>query len=744
MKKTKFIQAKFSLRVLFGLVSLLILLTVVGIIVRERIDRNKWKKYQAEYNRRYIEILNEKIKEAEQADDPDGLKKWAKLKSDQERSQEIKMRQVFLPGAQVRDLCMTCHIGMKNNLFTEAANPLRAHPSEILEHHKIDGFGCTVCHHGQGVGLTVEKAHGHEENWEQPKIPMKYVQSSCLECHETVFGLKGAEKVSEGRTLFVEMGCYGCHDANVLTDLPKFSVPFSGLAKKIQNRQWVAKWIEDPATVRPATLMPKFRIKPQQVRDITDYIYSLPDEDLQLNPFNASTGDAEKGKLLFTDKGCIACHSPARDEAGLTRRVPLLSDAGLKMNEDWLYKWIDDPKSVNPDTWMPNVELTADDVIRLTAYVATLKDPAVTDLINEAVPEGNLEEGKSLIQSLGCLGCHRIKDKTDPAKVGVSVTDVADKRMEELPFGNSDVPHTKWDWLQNKITKPDIYQTEDMPMSMPDFVMTDMEIERLTTFYLYNRIQEIPEEFIDRASATDRMEERGDWMIRHFNCQGCHQVLADGGKPRIDAHLDRKTMVPPIIVDESEKVQPAWLFNYLKRPVAMRPWLQIRMPTFAFSYDELTLLIEYLHALLPEEKIEKCSIPYEPELVRSDYDDETIEMGKYRFRNDKCMQCHPVNFTGTPPEGKKLEDMSIDLMLAKKRLRYQWVINFMRNPAQYAGTQTRMPFVFYTPDGVPRIPDPEAWLERTALFLMFMDEVPEPIKEEEKQREVQTFDFSNY
>jgi hypothetical protein len=324
------------------------------------------------------------------------------------------------------------------------------------------------------------------------------------------------------------------------------------------------------------------------------------------------------------------------------------------------------------------------------------------------------------------------------------VADVADKRMEELPFGDSKVPHTKWDWLRNKIATPDIYQTKDMPMYMPNYVLSDTEIQRLTVFYLYNRLLKIPESFISRASAADRMGERGDWMIRHFNCQGCHQIFKDADKPRIDAHLERKTMVPPMIVDESEKVQPGWLFNYLKRPSAMRPWLQIRMPAFDFKYNEVTLLIEYLHSIMPEEKRAQCSVPYEPALVRSDYSDEIIEMGKYRFRNDKCMQCHPVSFTGELPEGKSVEDMSINLMMVKSRLRYPWIINFMRNPAQFVGTQTRMPYVFYTPDKVPRIPDPEAWLERAALFLMFMEEIPEPLAEEEKTREVQTFDFNNY
>ncbi|MFP4446204.1 MAG: c-type cytochrome, partial [Desulfosudaceae bacterium] len=479
----------------------------------------------------------------------------------------------------------------------------------------------------------------------------------------------------------------------------------------------------------------------EQIQNIVSYVYPLKDKDLTLASYYP--GSRTIGRKLFTDKGCIGCHSPERDQGSLSRRVPLLADAGLKMKDDWLFTWIRRPRDVNPDTWMPEVTLTQAEIQHLTAYLKSLRDPAVQKLLSFELKDGDAEEGKSLVQSLGCLGCHIVKGKEDPSKVGVSVADVADKRMEELPFGDSEVKHTKWDWLYNKIKKPEIYLTDDMPMYMPNYEMDEAARKRLTTFYLYNRLLDIPEKFIARASEETRVAERGDWMLRHFNCTGCHEII-NKELPRIDGRLDKKTFEPPRIVDELEKVQPDWLFDYLREPTELRPWLDIRMPQFDFTYDELIILVRYFHQLMPPEKQAACPVPYEPGLVKSNYDPETLEMGKYRFRNDKCMQCHPVEFTGEPPEGKKLEDLSIDLMLAKDRLRYQWIIDFMRNPKEYAGIATKMPFVFYTPDGAPRIQDPEAWLRRTALFLMFMDEVPEPVKSEERTREVQEFDFSNY
>lgn len=742
MSSRKTIHAKFNLRVLFGIISIGLLLVIIYVLLCEKRSLLEWRQYQATYNDRYAAVLAENINAAKTSGDKKALEKWTKLKNDQQRLKEIKMRAIFLPGARVRDLCTTCHIGMNNPLFNDAENPLKTHPQKILRHHKIGRFGCTLCHHGQGVGLTVETAHGNEENWDTPRIPMQYIESSCFGCHETVFGLDGAKNAAEGKRLFVEMGCYGCHDANIQEGLPKFSTPFSGIAKKITNPKWAASWIKTPQAVRPGTLMPEFRLKPQEISDIVAYIYGLTDKDLKLSPVEKD-GSAGSGKQIFTNKGCIACHSPERDKQGLTRRIPNLSDAGLKLNSAWVYKWIGNPQSVNPDTWMPKLELTPDDVTNLTAYVATLRDKAVKELLATDMTPGNSDDGKALVQRLGCLGCHHIKGQNDPSKVGVSVSDVADKRMDELPFGNSDVPHTKWDWIRNKIRKPDIYQTTDMPMYMPDYVMTDAQRKDLTIFYLYNRLLDLPETYIVRASKQDRINERGAWMVQHFNCKGCHEILADE-KSRIRNYIAKQSMVPPRIVNEAEKVQPTWLFNYLKRPSAMRPWLEIRMPAFNIPYNDITLLIQYLYNIMPDETRKICKIPYEPGLVKSDYDPETIEMGKYRFRYDKCMQCHPVSFTGKLPEGKNLEDLSINLMLAKSRLRFRWIKDFLRDPDKYAGEGTKMPFVFYTPDNVPRIPDPEAWIQRTALFLMFMEKVPEPVKTGEKTREVQEFDFSNY
>ena len=736
------IKATFGIRVLFVIFTLLLAGSLFLVFTGEKEKRDRWQAYQQNYKQLYTQRLAAKSSPGREADAAENGAEIARRLAEVKDS-SAKIEVVFLPDANVRDFCMTCHMAMENPLFQDESQPLKTHPSAILKDHPISTFGCTLCHHGQGVGLTEQAAHGFEKNWESPRLPLKYIQSTCLECHENVYGLQGAEKAAMGNALFVEKGCYGCHDAHISFDLPKFSTPFNGLARKISDKAWLSKWIQEPAKIRPATLMPKFRLSDEQLNDLVSFLYAIEDKQMNLRLLVDRQGAADKGKAVFTQKGCVACHSEKADAMGLTRRVPLLSDTGLKLKSDWLVNWISDPVAINPDTWMPRLELTVEEVQNLTAYLKSLGDKALKKYISGTVPEGDREKGRRLAQSLGCLGCHRIRGKAEPAKVGISVSDVADKRMEELPFGSSTIPRTKWDWIENKIANPAIYKTEDMPMNMPDYNLSTAEVEQLTVFYLFNRLRKLPAKYLVKASDPEVLPERGQWMLSHFNCRGCHMIV-NGENPRIDAFLSKKSMVPPRIVDETEKVQPAWLYNYLNRPSAMRPWLAIRMPTFNMGYEDRSTLIRTMHGLMPAEKQTAVTVPYETALVKADYDQETLDMGEYRFRNDKCMQCHPVSFTGELPEGKKEEDLSINLMVAKSRLRFQWIKNFLRNPDQYAGAGTKMPFVYYTPDKAPRIPDPEEWIERTALFMMFMEKVPEPLKVEETTREVQNFDFDKY
>jgi len=690
-----------------------------------------WISYQREFLGLYKKILTEKIHTKGEGGNPADKGKWEKQLREL-NAERPHLRQVFLPDANTRDLCTTCHTGIDNPLFVNAPEPFKAHPGKILEQHPAEKFGCTICHNGQGVGTTTQAAHGLEKTWFNPLIPDEYLQSTCLGCHETSYGLEGAEHIEAGRLAFSKYGCYACHNARSFENLPKFAPPFDGFKDKLADERWMLSWLRTPEKMRPKTIMPTFKLTDEELRDLTAFALSL-DTAKEYPKADLSGASAKQGETLFTELGCRACHSASREEDSQTRRIPNLADAGVKLRADWVFEYLKDPKAYNPDTPMPKLDITEADRANLTAYLVTLKDNRAIVTSEKLTTKGSSKQnGEKLVQLLGCYGCHVVKSLEHAPIPGVAVTEVAKKALDELPFGNSTVPYTKWDWIYNKIKDTMIYETVDMPLKMPQYQHEEGELESLTIFYLYNDRFPLPEKYILAATPSQEQGRKGEWLVTDRNCRGCH-MFEETTKPRIDQFIGLKTYVPPRLVGEGDKVQPQWAFQYLSKPVPMRPWLKMRMPTYSFTYEEVQRLIDYFSILAmspADARVPYVLLPQKEEMPEID-----IQMGEYRIVADKCMQCHPISLEAGLPEDVKLEDLSINLMLAKSRLRFEWMKNFMRNPDKYAGAGTKMPYVFYTPEGAPRVSDAEMWIDLVAKFMLVMDKIPEKPPEAETKPE---------
>jgi mono/diheme cytochrome c family protein len=732
------IRAKTGHRLLFT--ASVLVFAVLTLHVFRTEAQKEWVDYQREFRNMYEQKVREKMADPNIGADPVELAKWEK-ELREARAERPHLRRVFLPEAGVRDLCTSCHLGIDNPLFADAPEPFRSHPGNMLESHPGEKYGCTMCHGGRGTGTTTHAAHGLEESWLNPLIPEKYIKSTCIGCHETSYGLEGAEAMEIGRLAFAKYGCYGCHDSVGFEDLPKFGPPFDGFKDKLSGERWMLSWLRAPEKMRSDTLMPAFQLSDEEIRDVTAFVLSLesgkeyPEADL-------STASAEEGEALFTDLGCKACHSPKREETSVSRRVPNLSDAGTKLNPDWIFEYLDDPRGHNPETRMPKLNITEADRKNLTAYLMTLKgNDELVQAEKLSLDGASLENGEKLTQLQGCYGCHAVKAFDKAPNPGVEVAEVAHKELEDLPFGNSKVKNTKWDWILKKIEDPKIYETEDTPLKMPKYQFDEGELDSLTTFYLHNERLPLPQKYMSAASQSQLEGQAGEWIVTENNCQGCHMFKEDV-KPRIDQFIGLKTYVPPRLVGEGEKVQPQWAFQYLSNPNQMRPWLNMRMPNFSFTYEQVEALIDYFAAVA--ESPEDARTPYVHLPRREDLVDIEVEMGEYRVVSDKCMQCHPISMDEELPADVKLEDLSINLMLSKTRLRPEWIKNFLRDPDKYAGAGTKMPYVFYTPDGAPKVSDAEMWIDYITNYLMVMEEVPQAPAEEAEAAEEEEFDWSSY
>jgi cytochrome c2 len=364
-------------------------------------------------------------------------------------------------------------------------------------------------------------------------------------------------------------------------------------------------------------------------------------------------GDARIGETLFVTRGCRGCHAIDPTQVPALPRVPHLAGIGIKVRGDWLFNWLKSPRRYNPSTAMPQLVLSDDDIRHLVAFLLSHREGAE---VVAAAPGFNprVAAGAAL----------PLIERFDCAKCHL-ITGV----QWVQPAGDwSFVPHAC----------AGCHEPASTPSRAPR---------------------------VDRDPTATALHD-GRLLAAFYNCRGCHRIEGSGGA--IADFLERKTFAPPTLDGEGARVQTSWLIDFLQHPKSLRPWLQIRMPDFGLSAVEATILAKYFAALAHV-------APADEALNRSV--DEIAAFGQRRFAHFKCLQCHPASTVTRMPAGVDLEDLSIDLTLAKTRLRPSWIRDFLARPKAVVGTETRMPTVFYTTDGIPKVDDPEHDIAAIAAYL---------------------------
>lgn len=105
----------------------------------------------------------------------------------------------------------------------------------------------------------------------------------------------------------------------------------------------------------------------------------------QSPPSPSVTGSPEEGRRLVTEKGCIACHTiasvpnalgavgPVLDGIGDPANRPKIADGRLENTPENIKTWLSDPPAVKPNTAMPNLGLSQQEIAHLIAFLQTLK-----------------------------------------------------------------------------------------------------------------------------------------------------------------------------------------------------------------------------------------------------------------------------------------------------------------------------------------------------------------------------------
>ncbi len=621
-------------------------------------------------------------------------------KIEQVSLEEFDRNRFDQPIARV-DRCQTCHLAINRPGFEKEPHPLRTHPRrEALladNAHPPDKFGCTGCHEGQGVAVnSVKQAHGEVHLWEFPLLRGAKAQSSCTSCHLDVQKFEDAPLLAEGQRLFEQIGCTGCHLVKGYENIPKVGPSLRKISAKV-DPSWMVRWIENPHQFRPRTRMPNFELKQDEAMAIASYLWSGAKEEAdqwtQSHPLPAGFRGGEsnqiaRGKKLVETIGCKGCHGFAEGEfttvVGKEKEIaPNLKDVASKASAQWIYHWIKNPRGFSPETNMPSLRLSDEEALAITAYLMTLgnKGEALAGIEEKLADAKAIKRGESLIRRYGCFGCHDIKGMEKESRVGVELTTFGSKTLEELFFGNrTDIKHTWDDWTFSKLKTPRIYATERVEQLMPQFALADEDIRALRVLLGGFRERKVGHRFqADQGLRVVQVVE-GRRLMHQYNCIGCHEIEKRGGF--VKKYYENPASAPPPLNGQGEKVQSNWFFSFLKAPIPVRPWLEIRMPTFGLTDGHANLLVSYFNGL------SKVEIPY------AYFDDkkvprEHLEAGRLLVSKDffNCLSCHQQG--DRKPEGP-VEGWAPDLNLGRQRLNPNWIVKWLQDP-QKVQPGTKMP-----------------------------------------------------
>lgn len=638
------------------------------------------------------------------------------------------------------DRCETCHLGIDRSGFEEAPPPFRTHPNRetLLGRHPVSRFGCSVCHEGQGTALDYEKLvdgrvpdtphgfgreYGGSPNilWDFPLLRGDLVQSSCRKCHADRTEFFTAHKEGEGEdaevkvvdlaptltkglAMFETLGCHGCHPAAGFTDLPKVGPELTRIAHKVEPA-WIVQWIQNPRSYLPHGRMPNFGISEEHAIAIAAYLFDKSEPDPPVPGRFTPNASPERGKEIFQQVGCLGCHTmravfEEKEPRTFFKLVgkdfaPDLSNVARKIKDPgWLFRWLKNPKAIRPSTQMPSLRLTDEEASALTAFLMTRSGrletpPALAAKLKE---KEQIEEGRRLIQLRGCFGCHKIQGFEVAKQIAPDVSNFGHKRLLQLSFGDAvEVHHTWEDWTFWKLKNPQIYTTEREQLRMPNFGFSDEEVKTMRVVLKSFTDADVPLRFREELTANRIALSRGRRLVRDHNCVGCHIIEGRGGdiRARYEGRLNEAP--PPLVLvngtlNEGEKVQAEWLFNFLYRPITIRPWLEVRMPTFRLRDEEMAGLAGYFVALAG------LNVPFEFVPSVNELNPEMVNAGRILASQQyfACGSCHVRG--DKKPEGPK-EGWAPDFTLTHGRLRPEWIITWLRDP-QRVQPGTQMPSFF--------------------------------------------------
>ena len=337
--------------------------------------------------------------------------------------------------------------------------------------------------------------------------------------------------------------------------------------------------------------------------------------------------DPPAAEQLLRELGCGRCHDGLPADSTIRDRAPDLTYAGLRFRPDYLLGFLQYPVRVRQNlgySRMPTFHLDEAEAVALTLFLGQQIPPGTAppdhgrqeafDRARGLHPNATAELGKQIFTALNCVACHRQPSMPIPATKNAPGLGIEGARVTRQ-------------WLAAYLRAPTpVRRGGFFPGSHsrhPDFRLSDMEVETLTTDLLARRgvFDSLPRSFDRKPLLAFSVTKAEQLLEDKLPCLGCHRLGLVGG------------IVGPDLSSLSERLQPEFVYQMIRDPRRVMP--NTVMPQLEMPEATRELLVNYLlQQTLPREPAPYLSLAAQPPQSR-----EELATGT-RLYLTYCAACH--------------------------------------------------------------------------------------------------------
>ncbi|MBA2734307.1 MAG: c-type cytochrome [Acidobacteria bacterium] len=458
--------------------------------------------------------------------------------------------------------------------------------------------------------------------------------------------------------------------------------------------------------VQNMTVMPNFRLKIDEARDIASYLFSLSEggsfRDAAASTYMDDPALKEKGKEKIKQYGCAGCHEIKgfEDEQRIGKELTAEGSTPIE-RLDFALMTHKAEKGINPETgkkgevwynrkgffehkletpWIYDTgkEKEPQDRLRMPEPYLTpeWKTALTTFLMGSVGSEGSnvpaalfykpddqrkaVQDGWWVVKKYNCMGCHSIQVGQRSTLMDLPLYQNPDWKEQLPPNLTSEGARVDPNWLLRFLHDPSL--TDATGKAEPGRSDKVVGVTPTSGNAIDNQATQPP-----AASASGSQSGNQDGSAGAT--VGASVGASVGAN---DAAL----------LKEQFGTQPGAERN------GVRTYLRARMPTFNFSPNELRLLVRFFMAVSAQQE------PYIREPLEPLREDEKM-LARALFTSEgaPCLKCH---ITGDPAHDKTAS--APNFLLASERLKPKWTYRWLLDPQQIS-PGTAMPSGLFKKEG---------------------------------------------